>query len=262
MLNLRSATPQRIQSLEIGIGLYRKFLAIGRSASLTEIAAAGGMHPSKAHRYLVSLIRCSLVEQDGRGRYRIVPHALGGQRGDASWETAIKYAEPALVALAKKTGQTVFLSTWGVTGPRIIRVEEPERPISVRPTTVGDLPLWNTSSGRIFAAYMDRGRVAPLLEAELRALKRSSSSASEQARFFRLLDEARRRGLARTTGERYPGLNSMSAPIFDPNGAVILAITAFGLHPTFPADWDSPIAKAVAACASAVSQRIGGRPRD
>jgi len=188
---------------------------------------------------------------------------LGLQRADPAWDLAVKYGEAALAGLAKKTGQTVFLSAWGMTGPRIIRVEEPERAISVRPTTVGDLPLWNTSSGRIFAAYMDRARITSLVEAEIRSLKRSpdgpAPSANDRARFFRHIDEARQRGLARTTGERYPGLNSMSAPVFDRSGAIVLAVTAFGLHPTFPADWHGPIGKALVACATILTHRIGGR---
>jgi len=46
--------------------------------------------------------------------------------------------------------------------------------------------------------------------------------------------EVRRRGIARSLGERDPGLNSFSAPTFGADGGVNLAVTAFGLAVNFP----------------------------
>ena len=53
-----------VQSLEIGMGLLRAMVDGQRAMMLKEIAAAANMPASKAHRYLVSLIRSGLVEQD------------------------------------------------------------------------------------------------------------------------------------------------------------------------------------------------------
>ena len=68
----------------------------------------------------------------------------------------------------------------------------------------------------------------------------------------------RRRKLARTTGERYPGLVSFAAPIFGGNGEVILALTSFGLATTFASSWDGPVPVALKGAAQELTRRIGG----
>jgi predicted transcriptional regulator len=66
-----------VQSLEIGMGILRAMVNGQRSMMLKDIAAAAEMPASKAHRYLVSLIRAGLVEQDPlTSRYDIGPFAL------------------------------------------------------------------------------------------------------------------------------------------------------------------------------------------
>jgi DNA-binding IclR family transcriptional regulator len=83
--------------------------------------------------------------------------------------------------------------------------------------------------------------------------------AARRATFAKHLADARRRKLARTTGERYPGLVSFSAPIFDRNGEVILGLTAFGLSATLPTAWEGPVPRKLAACAQDLTRRIGGK---
>ena len=66
-----------VQSLEIGMGILRAMVDGQRAMMLKEIAAAAEMPPSKAHRYLVSLIRAGLVEQDPMtSRYDLGPFAM------------------------------------------------------------------------------------------------------------------------------------------------------------------------------------------
>ncbi|MCE1187338.1 MAG: helix-turn-helix domain-containing protein [Rhodocyclales bacterium] len=66
-----------VQSLEVGMDLLKVMVRGQRSMMLKDIAAAAGMPASKAHRYLVSLIRAGLVEQDPlSSRYHLGPFAL------------------------------------------------------------------------------------------------------------------------------------------------------------------------------------------
>jgi DNA-binding IclR family transcriptional regulator len=102
-----------------------------------------------------------------------------------------------------------------------------------------------------------------LLDAELdahgRSLKLSAAEvASIRQTFMRRLTDVRRRRLARGTGERHPGLNSFSAPVFDRQGRVVLAITMFGLAATFSSAWDGPLSQALQASAAELTRRIGG----
>ena len=66
-----------VQSLEIGMTILRAISRGHRAMMLKDIAAAADMPASKVHRYIVSLVRSGLVEQDpGTSRYDLGPFAL------------------------------------------------------------------------------------------------------------------------------------------------------------------------------------------
>ena len=57
---------RQVNSLEVGLRLARALAELGGAQALKDVAAAAGMPPAKAHRYLVSLIRAGLAEQDAK----------------------------------------------------------------------------------------------------------------------------------------------------------------------------------------------------
>jgi DNA-binding IclR family transcriptional regulator len=258
--------PQRqgIQSLEIGVRLLQEIYRLQRPATLQELAALSRMHPAKVHRYCVSLVRTGLVQQNGRGLYGIGPYRFQLIEPRGELEQARALACGTLRDLVREIGETAFLSAWGQTGPVILDVEEPQRPISVRPTTRGDLPLHNSATGRVFAAFMPQADVMTLVDAELAALKRAGklserAATAERGAFLRKIAAVRKRGLARTTGERYPGLVSFAAPIFGRDGRVILSYTCFGLAHSLAASWTGPVPLRLLERAAWITQQIGGR---
>ena len=60
----RKKQQQGVQSVEIGMRVLKALAAMPADASLKRIAEASGMGASTAHRYLVSLGRAGLVEQN------------------------------------------------------------------------------------------------------------------------------------------------------------------------------------------------------
>jgi DNA-binding IclR family transcriptional regulator len=75
-----------------------------------------------------------------------------------------------------------------------------------------------------------------------------------------LLAEVRRRGLARIVGALIPGINAVSAPVFDHAGNIILAITVIGSSGVFDPDWNSPAARRVVEAANRISRLLGYTP--
>ena len=125
--------------------------------------------------------------------------------------------------------------------------------------------MLNTSGGRTFAAILRSKIVGPLIEAEFDALRSDrklgrAAVERERAAFEKHLRDIRRRRLARTVGKVYADLNSMTAPVFDAGGRILLTFTVFGPATTCSADWDGPIARGVAAAAARVMDKIGGVP--
>lgn len=250
---------QGIRSLETGIRVFEEVHRLRRPATLTEIAKLSRMDPAKAHRYCVSLIRTGLLQQDGRGLYAIGPFGFSLSRHETDLDNARALTVAALPHFVAQTGETVFVASWGQTGPVIVKVEDAPKPIAIRPTTKGDLPLLNSSTGRVFVAYMDEARRDGLIETALDLAQVPTRERGRQRRdFLAHLEDVKKHGLARTTGERYPGLVSFSAPIFDHNGRVVLALTSFGLSASFPSAWNAALPRALRDCAMKLTKRIGG----
>ena len=87
-------------------------------------------------------------------------------------------------------------------------------------------------------------------------------SLGKSEKFERTLREVRQRGIARAIGDPIPGINGLSAPVFDSNGNVVLAITAIGAAGVFDARWSSPLIAEVKRCADAISAELGWQHRD
>src|SRR5262245_32420854 len=68
---------QGVQSVEVGLRVMRQLAERPGPIALKDLAKAANMPAAKAHRYLVSLIRAGMAEQDREtGRYRLGPMAL------------------------------------------------------------------------------------------------------------------------------------------------------------------------------------------
>lgn len=125
-----------VQSLEVGMSILRAMATGRRSMMLKEIAEAAGMPPSKAHRYLVSLIRSGLVEQDRlTSRYDLGPFALNLGLVALDRIDRIRLGLLAITDLRDETNETVALTVWSDAGPVVVRWERPRRPITVNVVT-------------------------------------------------------------------------------------------------------------------------------
>ena len=240
-----------IQSIEVGGQLLRALVHHGRPMALKDLAREADMTPAKAHPYMVSFGRLGLIEQDrASGHYLLGPLAL--QLGLISLQQAdpVHIATPAIAQLAQQTGHTIALAVWGARGATIVRTAESPSPVHVNMRHGTVFSLTNTASGRVFAAYLDAGRVRDLLEAERQRQKQRKAEAAPPAGmppvqplpswadFERQLQEVRAHGISRSDGEVIEGVSAMAAPVFDHTGAIVLAITAIGPAGIFDTTWD------------------------
>lgn len=249
-----------IQSIELGFQILKALALHGRPMMLKDLAAQAGMAPAKAHRYLVSFLRIGLVEQDRRsGRYDLGGWCLElGLAGLARLDPA-RLAEPVLEGLCEKIHETVALSVWGNRGATIVRWVDAGEAITVNLRPGAVLPLYNSATGRAFAAFYKGPALKPLLQEELQLQAHTSGVAlgTLRSNLEKTLTEIRKRGLARASGSLTPGINGFSAPVFDHNGKMVAAVTTLGSVGNFDSDWDSPIAQAVRAAGHELSLRLG-----
>lgn len=245
---------QGVRSVEVGLRLVKLLAEKAQPLALKDLAAGAGMPPAKAHRYLVSLIRAGLAEQDREsGRYRLGPLALDFGLSALRQLDVLKFGGEALAELRAAIDETVLLAVWGNKGPVVARWEESTRPVATNVRAGWVMPLVNSATGRCFAAYLPDTVTAPLLEAEF--LVRPE----ERERYPARLAEIRAHGLSRVEGDLLRGVASVAAPVFSHTGAIVAVIAALGPQGAFDVDWQGRNALAVKGAAAALSRRLGAK---
>jgi DNA-binding IclR family transcriptional regulator len=251
-----------IQSIEVGIPLLHA-LARARSAqALTALAAAVGMTPGKAHKYLSSFIRCGLVTQsEAGGRYDLGPFAL--ELGLAAMRRldVMDLAQAALDELRDRVGTTVSMAVWANRGPTIVRwAETPDiMSLTIRIGTV--MPLLTSSFGRIFAAYLDRRLTQDLIRSEIADPKGPAARAGLRTLrdVDKLLAEFRAHRMSVAVNLVDPGRAAICAPVFEHGNRMVAAISVVGVAGRLDTAWEGKPARALAATVSGLSRRLGAQ---
>lgn len=251
---------QGVQSVEVGMRLAQCLAAASGAMTLKELAAAAGMPAAKAHRYLVSLMRAGLVEQEPvTGRYDLGWLALELGLSALGRLDLVEQATNALLALREAVGETMLLGVWGNRGPTVVRWLEGSHPITVNVRVGSVMPLLSSATGRAFLAYLPVAMTRPLVERELAdpACPLADATAVEA-----LAAEVRRHGLSRVEGDLLPGVAALGAPAFDHRGELVAVLTALGADTVFDASWDGPVAVPLREAAARLSRRLGYRQLD
>ena len=251
-----------IQSVEVAGAILRALITAGRPAPLKEVARLARLHPGKAHRYLVSLIRIELVEQDAAsGHYGVGPMAIALGLVGLRNVDVMRVASALLPSLRDEIDETVLLALWSAPGPVVFRLEESARPVFMNIRVGSVLPLLRTATGRVFAAFLSEEHPRDLIEAERAALLPGYPYATPDA-VAQLLTETRTRRLAHVTGDLVPGVNAIAAPIFDEKGRIAAAIGALGRPEDLDVDFGGKVAAALTRTAEEISRRLGYSPHE
>jgi len=253
---------QGVQSVELGFGILEALAALGRPAPLREIAKAAGVPVGKTHRYLVSLTRIGLILQEGRGgNYDLGPGAL--RLGLAALRRLDHHgmAEEALSRLHERVGHTAGLLIWGSHGPTILRWKEADRAVTVNARPGHALPTTLSASGRVFAAFLPMRLVEPFLAEEL-AAGPAAKKGHDRESFAAILAQVRRDRLAVTRGEVVPGVDAVSAPVFDHDGTLKFVLSVWGSSAWIDLSPDGPVCPALRAAAADLSAQFGYRAAD
>lgn len=246
--------PQRagINSFEVGLQIARVLAAPPSPQPLKHIAAGAGMPAAKVHRYLVSMIRSGLAEQDREtGHYRLGPLALELGLSALRDLDILKCGAETITELRDAIDETVLLAIWGNKGPVVVRWEESSRPIATNVRAGWVMPLAKSATGRIFAAYIPQALTEPLLQAEF------ARRPERRAAYSACLEDVRSRGLSRVEGDLQREISGIAAPIFGHDGNLVAAIGTMGPQGWFDISWNGTIARATREAAERLSRRIG-----
>ncbi len=248
-----------VQSLEVGMGILKAMVGGKRSMMLKDIAAAAEMPPSKAHRYLVSLIRAGLVEQDPlSSRYNLGPFALNIGLVAIDRLDRVRVGMAAIAELRDQINETTALAVWGDSGPVVVRWERPRRAITVNVVTGTRLSLLNSAAGRVFATWLPRAQIDPLLQQELVSEKRLPPGVKTLEDARTLLAEVEARGVAVITGNyMVKGVEALAAPVFNFKNELTMGLIIVGVEGSVDMGPDSSVIAELKRAAESLSRRLG-----
>lgn len=253
-------TQRGIQSIEVGGRLLTTLAEVGEPMTLKDLAQQSEMPAAKAHPYLVSFGKIGLVEQNAAtSRYELGPLALQLGLTCLRRLNPVRLGSLAATALAEELHQTVALAVWGNAGPTIVHIEESSHPIHINMRTGTVMSLFKTATGRVFAAYLPEKVIDHYIDTSSHhsyAYPKSDLRPSWKA-MQKTLKEIRASGMAQVVSEPLPGINALSAPVFDHEGHLALVVTVLGPAALFDPALDGDNASALRACCDDLSHRLG-----
>jgi DNA-binding IclR family transcriptional regulator len=229
----REAARGGIQSVDAALQLLSVIGASDGPASLSDLARAARMSPTKAHRYLASFVHARFVTQGERsGRYDVGPEAVKLGLAAIARNDFVNRAADKMAELASSLRITVLLAVWGPHGSTVVRWE---RSPSLTNTSLGlgsTLPLLTSAGGRIFLSYLPRHMTAALVESELEQA-RQANLVIPDLRLTRhevdaLAARIRADGIASIDGGFITGLRAAAVPITNWQGEIETAVVAVG----------------------------------
>jgi DNA-binding IclR family transcriptional regulator len=242
-----------IQALDAALRVLAEMGRAKGPATLSDIARACDMPPSKVHRYLASFQQAGLVEQTERsGRYDLGRGAALLGLSAIARHDFVNRASDGLPELSTATGMSALLSVLGNEGATVIRWE---RAASPAVTSIGlgtTLPLLKSATGRVLLAWAPRAPLQSLLETEIRLAQRNPNMFPDITPTTKgietLNDETRAKGYSFVDGRFIPGLVAIAAPILDWQNEVQAVVTLVGTDPSTTQPDSKPVAALLAFC--------------
>lgn len=246
-----------INSVLNSFSIMKVFLGRERSLTLKAISLAARMPPSKAHRYLQSLIACGMVAQDiDTGRYGLGPMAIEYGLAGLAKIDPVRNACKLAAALSDELDLAAAVSVPAVGGPVYIAVDEPASGAIAGLRAGAAVPLHKSAAGRVFLAHLPRAEAIALIQA-LRPLAPPPSSAAAGPRpdafdFDRIVQAVRQAGHTVETAGAGEDVHGVAVPVFGAGGRIVAAISIFGRRPEV-LDPRGPVIRRLCAEAQAIS---------
>ena len=255
---------QGVQGVEIGLRLAYVLADAKGAMMLGDLARAANMPLSKVHRYLVSLCRAGVTEQDPKdGSYDLGRGAIKLGLAAQSRLDEFRMADDAVRELRQATDMAVTMMIWGDTGPTIVRHIAPPHALIISARVGATVPVIRTGTGRLFAAFLPHNIVSPVIDAEFAAglAPTAKGRVLDRPAFDKLIDTIRKQRLAYTEGDYVAGFSAISAPVFDRTGTILLTISLLlsAGQPMLGAK--SPAVIALDRTVRELSERLGYRER-
>jgi IclR family transcriptional regulator, acetate operon repressor len=226
---------------------------------LSEFARLARIDKATAHRFLTSLAKHGLVEQEQQSRaYRLGAATLRLARIREAGFPAAAIAAPILERLAEQTGETAHASLLAGQALATIGVVNSRKALHVQLDAGERLPLHATASGIICLAYQTSEERQRLLKGKLPGF--TGQTATELSAVITLVEAAAAQGFAESDQGYEAGVHGIAAPVFAATGHALGAIAVATPSQRMTSDLRALIIRHSAAAAVELTEKLGSQP--
>lgn len=256
---------QGIGSLEIGLHILNYISTASRPPTLKELSGALDLSPSRAHKYLVSLLREGYINQVNQTQYTLGNSSLTLGISALRRINPIQLSYEAVDRLSEQTDKTVSVTVWNGNGPLVIKWLDSSQPISVNVRLGAELSPLNSASGRIYLAHLPASRRKQLVDQyykSSRTLPKSGGKPVTREELPPLLESIRQDNYCAFFSDYLPEINVLSMPVFDINGSIVTVITLLGMERDTDISEGSFLFEKVRECSDRVTRQICGLQKE
>lgn len=252
-----------VNAVEVAGRLVRVIAEGQGPARLADLARSTAMPTAKVHRYLVSLCRAGLVEQDAAtSRYDLGPLALRAGIEALTRSDSLKRAERVLDTIVAATGESAAVAVWGSHGPTLVRLVDARHDLASH-VPLGHLcPLTYSATGLIYCAFGDPALTTKLASQELAQSRMAGRNAVplDEASLAKMLERVRLQGVATVEIPNSDALAAVAAPVFSGGHPrrLRMVLTVFGHVGRLNVSPDGPVAALIRQAARELEQSLLG----
>jgi IclR family pca regulon transcriptional regulator len=230
--DVEADAPRRafVRSLERGLSVVRAFDADHPQLTLSDVARLTGLDRAAARRFLYTFVGLGYMRVQGRF-FSLRPKLLELGYAYLSSLRLPEIAEPHLRTLSSEVHESSYVSI-KEDDENICVAHIPVRRIWTATITVGTrLPLLATGSGRVLLAGLDDKALQAFIASHpLAAI--TSFTKREPKKLLAEISLIRKQGWAFVDQELEEGLRVVAAPVRDPHGRVVAAVSVSTLAGT------------------------------
>ncbi|MEX0758621.1 MAG: IclR family transcriptional regulator, partial [Tistlia sp.] len=222
---------------------------------LSDLAGAAELGQAATHRLLAALTDSGFAYQDPESRRYFLGYEIVRLGSLATRFDVAELARPALLRLARETGDTVFLSVREGLDALCLERQVGDFPIKTLTLTVGDRrPLGVGAGSLALLAFLPEREVAEIIASNAPRLERYPGFAPDE--LHRLTAEARAQGYAFNDGRIVSAMCAVGVPVLDRRGRVVAAISVAAIRERMAPERIAWIAEALSNEAALLRDRL------
>jgi DNA-binding IclR family transcriptional regulator len=257
----RPSDPYQLQSLDRAVSVLDLLGESEGPLGLADVCERMDLHKSTAHRALMVLERCGLIERTPENRFRLGLKLYElGTRAVEQIDLRAR-VHPWFRRLSAQVGETVHLGVLQKTSVVYLdKVEPSNRRVWLSSRIGTSNPVYCTAMGKAMMAFLPEEMAAEIMT-KIRFVRYTHRTLMTPEALMRSLERVRRRGYAIDDEEVEEGVRCIGAPILNEAGQPMAAVSISGPTSRITQQSVPGIAEHLMRCCREISASLGVRER-